>query len=221
MGFKLVVFDLDGTLIDSSKAILDSLFAAMDCYSVKHAIDRIDSHFFMGKSLKETLSILMPGYSPSVMQKVADHYVSHYYGNQVGKVQLFDGVVDTIKALHNKGIILALATAKHTSCAEQELASTGIKKYFERIQGTDNGVPSKPDPTILNDMLRELDVEPSKTMMVGDTDRDVLFGKNAKCVTCAVTYGNWNKDKFIKECIIPDYFIDDIKELPSILDRSF
>ena len=210
---RVVIFDLDGTLIDSSQGILDSLFKAMEYYSVKPAITRLDSHFFMGKSLRETLSVLMPSESPEMLKKIGDYYISHYYDNYMDKATVFDGVADTIKKLHKKGYKLAVATAKHTYCAEAELKSAGIRDHFTIVKGTDEGIPSKPNPELLFRICRELGSKPGDALMVGDTDRDVLIGKNAGSFTAAVTYGNWSKEKFINENIIPDLFVDNFSEL--------
>jgi phosphoglycolate phosphatase-like HAD superfamily hydrolase len=198
MKVTTVIFDLDGTLIDSSQGILDSLFKAMEHFSIKPAITKLDSHFFMGKSLTETLRILMPDQGPETLKKIGDHYVSHYSDNYMDKAVTFDGVADTIKKLHKKGYTLAVATAKHTYCAEAELTAAGIRDYFTEL---------------LFRICRELDTDPSDVLMVGDTDRDVLIGRNAGTFTVAVTYGGWPKERFINENIIPDIFVDSFSEL--------
>jgi pyrophosphatase PpaX len=213
MKVTTVLFDLDGTLIDSSQGILDSLFKAMEFYKIEPAITRLDSHFFMGKSLSETLKVLMPNESPESLKKIGDYYVSHYYDNYMDKATVFDGVTETIKELQKKGYKLAVATAKHTFCAEAELKAAGIRKYFTVVQGIEDGMPSKPNPELLFRVFKELDSKPEDSLMVGDTDRDVLAGKNAGSFTAAVTYGNWSKEKFIKEKIIPDFFVDSFNEL--------
>ena len=206
MKITTVIFDLDGTLIDSSQGILDSLFKAMEYYSIKPAITKLDSHFFMGKSLHETLAVLMPNENKEVLQKVGEYYVSHYHDNYMDHAVTFDGVVETIKHLSEQGYKIAVGTAKHTYCAEAELRSAGIRSYFEVVMGTDNGVPSKPNPELIYRICKLLGSTTEETIMIGDTDRDVLMGKNAGVTTGAVTYGNWSKEKFIQEKIIPDFF---------------
>lgn len=213
MKVTTVIFDLDGTLIDSSQGILDSLFKAMEHFSIKPAITKLDSHFFMGKSLTETLRILMPDQGPETLKKIGDYYVTHYTDNYMDKAITFDGVTETIKELHKKGYKLAVATAKHTYCAEAELTAAGIRGYFTVVKGTDGGIPSKPNPELLFRICRELGSKPSDTLMVGDTDRDVLIGKNAGTFTAAVTYGGWPRERFINENIIPDIFVDSFSEL--------
>ena len=218
MKITTIVFDLDGTLIDSSQGILDSLFKGMEYYSIKPAITKLDSHFFMGKSLNETLKVLMPSESSETLKKVGDYYVSHYYDNYMNNAVTFGGVVETIKALHKKGIKLAVATAKHTYCAEAELKSAGIRPLFSVVKGIDaDSIPSKPDPKLLFMVCDELKSTPLETLMVGDTDRDILMGKNAGTFTAAVTHGNWSKEMFLKKNILPDIFIDKFEELLTYL----
>ena len=213
MKVTTVIFDLDGTLIDSSQGILDSLFKAMEYFSIKPAITKLDSHCFMGKSLTETLHILMPDQGPEALKKIGDYYVSHYSNNYMDKAVTFDGVPDTIKKLHKKGYKLAVATAKHTFCAEAELTASGIRDYFNVVKGTDEGIPSKPNPELIFRICKELGSSPSDVLMVGDTDRDVMIGKNAGSFTAAVTYGGWPRERFISENIIPDIFVDSFSEL--------
>jgi HAD superfamily hydrolase (TIGR01549 family) len=213
MDIKGIVFDLDGTLIDSSRAIIDSLFTAVEHYNVKTVITRNESYLFMGKSLRETLKIIMPDADDETMLKIGKHYIKHYHEFQVKDAALFPYVKETIIGLHDRGIKLAVATAKHSDCAEAELSATGVTGYFDTIRGTDDGIPSKPDPTLLLEICRKFDLKPVNVLMVGDTDRDVLFGKNAGCHTCVVSHGNWPKERFIKENIIPDFFLGDFKDL--------
>ncbi|MEI6092860.1 MAG: HAD-IA family hydrolase [bacterium] len=213
MRVKGIVFDLDGTLIDSTVAILDSLFVAADYYGVKTAITKNESYLFMGKSLRETLKLMMPEADQETINKVGKYYVEHYYEFCVKDAKLFPDVGETIKQLHNIGIKLAVATAKHSDCAILELKTVGIDNLFLSIRGTDNGVPSKPDPKMLLDICSQFSLKPEEVLMVGDTDRDVMFGKNAGCSTCVVSHGNWPKERFIKENIMPDFFLDKFDDL--------
>ena len=213
MKVKGIVFDLDGTLIDSSIAILDSLFAASDHYNIKTAVQRKDSYLFMGKSLTETLKIMMPDADHDTIHKVGKYYIEHYYEFSVKDAKLFPDVMETIISLHQKGINLAVATAKHSDCAQAELKATGSDKYFSMIRGTDEGIKSKPNPQLLLEICSSFKLRPEEVLMVGDTDRDVLFGKNAGCHTCVVSHGNWNKERFIREKIIPDFFLEKFGDL--------
>lgn len=208
-----VVFDLDGTLIDSSKGIIESLFSAIYSNGLEPIITVNDSHFFMGKSLKETLEILIPGTSQDLKDKISRHYVDHYYDNQINNAVLFPGVKRTLDKLKSKGLKLAVATAKHSFCAKAELEVTKVDHYFDTIRGTDEGMPSKPDPELLFEICQKFKLKPSEVLMVGDTDRDVLFARNAGAISCSVTYGNWSKEMFISNKIEPDFYIEKFSQV--------
>jgi HAD superfamily hydrolase (TIGR01549 family) len=208
-----VIFDLDGTLIDSSKGIIESLFSAIYSNGVEPAFTVNDSHFFMGKSLKETLEIVVPRTNRELKDKIARHYVDHYYDNQINNAILFPGVEQTLDKLKSKGLKLAVATAKHSFCAKAELEITKVDHYFDTIRGTDEGIPSKPSPELLFEICQKFKMEPRDVLMVGDTDRDVLFARNAGAISCSVTYGNWSKEMFIANKIEPDFYIDDFSQV--------
>ncbi|MCX6112622.1 MAG: HAD-IA family hydrolase [Proteobacteria bacterium] len=216
MNIKGIVFDLDGTLIDSSKAILDSLFTATEYYNIKTAVKKDESYLFMGKSLTETLKIMIPDADHETIHKVGKYYVKHYYEFCVKDAKLFPGVMETIKTLYDKDIKLAVATAKRSDCAQAELIATGASEYFSVIRGTDEGVISKPNPQMLLEICANFKLKPENVLMVGDTDRDVIFGKNAGCHTCVVSHGNWTKERFVRENIIPDFFLDRFEDLQVI-----
>ena len=218
MKVKGIVFDLDGTLIDSSTAILDSLFAATDYYNIKTVAKRQDAYLFMGKSLNETLKIMMPDADHDTIHKVGKYYVEHYYEFCVKDAKLFSGVMETIISLYNKRVKLAVATAKHSDCAKAELKATGSDKYFRMIRGTDEGMISKPNPQMLLEICSNFKLRPDEVLMVGDTDRDVLFGQNAGCHTCVVNHGNWSKERFIRENIIPDFFLEKFENLLNYIE---
>jgi len=203
-----VVFDLDGTLIDSSKAIIESLFSAIYSNGIEPAITVNDSHFFMGKNLKETLDILIPGAVQCLKDKVARCYVDHYYDNQISNAMLFPEVKKTLDRLKSKGLKLAVATAKHSFCAKAELEVTKVAHYFDSIRGTDEGIPSKPNPDLLFEICEKFQLTPKDVLMVGDTDRDVIFARNAGCISCSVTYGNWSREMFIEHKVEPDFYIN-------------
>ena len=77
---------------------------------------------------------------------------------------------------------------------------------------------SKPNPQMLLEICSNFKLRPDEVLMVGDTDRDVLFGKNAGCHTCVVHHGNWSKERFIRENIIPDFFLEKFDDLLNYIE---
>ncbi|HTR82475.1 MAG TPA: HAD-IA family hydrolase, partial [Bacteroidota bacterium] len=90
----------------------------------------------------------------------------------------------------------------------------GIAQYFCQLQGTD-GMPHKPNPYILNKIIKEQAWRKEETVMVGDTDRDILMGKNAGVATCGVTYGTFSREQM--EAIHPQWIVDSFPQLLTIL----
>lgn len=217
MNIKAIVFDLDGTIIDSTSAIVDSLFNALSFYKINPAIEKEEFHILMGKTLNETLKILIPNGDSYIYEKVSKKYVDNYFSEHVDKCKIFPGVYETIQSLYKKSIKLSVFTAKSTECARKELEASNISKFFEVIQGTEDGIPPKPHPKGLLNICEKININAENVLMVGDTDKDILAGKSANCYTCAVTYNHWSKDKFISSGLNPDIFIDRFKDILTVL----
>lgn len=213
MEIKAIIFDLDGTIIDSSKAILLSLFDAVEKCGAKTNFKDCDFNKIRGHTLYDTVRILLPDADDLLLKKVADNYVSHYLDNHQGSVASFPKAKETIENLYSKGIKLCLFTAKTTQSAKKELEAIGVDDKFFHIQGTDPGIPPKPNPDILYKLSEKMDIKPENILMVGDTSKDIDFGKNAGARTCAVTYSHYKKEDFLNKNIKPDVFINCLSEL--------
>jgi phosphoglycolate phosphatase len=138
-------------------------------------------------------------------------YRDYYRAHALDTTKLFPGVAETLADLTSRGIRCAVATIKSTETSRRVLERFGIARYFQRIQGIEEGIPFKPDPGIV---LRILDVtgwEKRETGIVGDTDYDILAGQRAGIRTCAVTYGACPRAVFLP--LKPDRIIDEFSEL--------
>ncbi len=208
-----VIFDVDGTLLDSRRDI-----AAAQLWTFRQlgVTNRRPEDIFplIGKPLAETFTVLLPPELHHCIPEAALMYRDYYRAHAFDTTDLFPHVRETVKALYDKGIHLATATIKSTQTTSKVLAHFGIAQYFAHIQGTDNGV-FKPDPAIINGILSVQRWERHHTLMVGDTDKDVEVGKNAGVRTCGVTYGSFGKKQMAQ--LKPDWIIDDIAELIKII----
>jgi phosphoglycolate phosphatase len=206
-----VIFDLDGTLVDSKRDIAGAQLwvlhqLGVDSYGLE------DIYPLIGKPLTETFGRLLP---PSLHQRIAEAaelYKAYYPPRALETTTLFPHVRETLDALRLKGIRLATATTKLTPGTRRVLSHFGIEAYFDQIQGSDN-VPFKPDPFIVNKILEDQSWERTKTLMVGDTDNDIHAGKRAGIATCGVTYGSLSKGQMQR--LEPDFMIDSFPELLS------
>ena len=209
--FTNIIFDLDGTLVDSKRDIAGAQLwvlhqLGVDSYQLQ------DIYPLIGKPLTETFMKLLP---PSLHHRIAEAaelYKAYYPPRALETTTLFPHVRQTLDALRAKGIRLATATTKLTPGTRRVLTHFGIDSYFDQIQGSDN-IPFKPDPFIINKILEEQSWERTETLMVGDTDNDIHAGKHANIQTCGVTYGSLSKEQM--QQLEPDFIIDSFPQLLS------
>ena len=124
--------------------------------------------------------------------------------------ELFDGVPEALKTLHDQGKFLGIATAASNREIQFELEVHDIAKYFTVVMTADHG-PLKPHPFALLEAMKETGTEPGQTCMIGDTNRDMLLAKNAGVTAIGVTYGLRSGDDLIASGA--DYTIDNLGEL--------
>jgi phosphoglycolate phosphatase len=208
-----IIFDVDGTLIDSKRDIAGAQLWVLKQLGI-NSLSEEDLYPHIGKPLAETFSLLLPDYLHSRIPEAAVMYRDYYRPRALNTTTLFPGVRETIEILAIRKIKLATATTKSSETTARVLNHFSIAEYFVQMQGTDNGI-FKPDPYVLNKVIHDQQWEISETMMVGDTDRDILAGKNAGLRTCGVTYGSFTKSRMNE--IQPDWVIDSFPQLLSIV----
>jgi len=204
-----VIFDLDGTLVDSKRDIAGAQIWVLRQLGI-NSYTLEDIYPLIGKPLAETFAKLLPSTLHDRIPEAADLYRAYYPPRALETTTLFPHVRETLESLRAKGIGLATATTKLTPGTRRVLTHFGIDGYFDQIQGSDN-IPFKPDPFIINKILEEQSWKRSQTLMVGDTDNDVHAGKRAHVTTCGVTYGSLSKKEI--EALKPDFVIDSLPEL--------
>jgi len=187
MSFKLIVFDWDGTLMDSEARIVACIHAAfadlgLPVPSPEAARDII------GLGLNEAMIALRPDLGPEVRQALIERYRHHFLFVDQTPSKLFPGVLETLDWLYGRGYLLAVATGKSRRGLEQVLASTGLGERFHSTRCADETV-SKPHPEMLLQIMDELGVEGRDTLMVGDTEYDMQMAANAGAQALAVCYG--------------------------------
>ena len=204
-----IIFDLDGTLVDSKRDIAGAqlwVLHQLGVDSYKHE----DIYPLIGKPLTETFAKLLPPSLHHRIAEAAEMYKTYYPPRALETTTLFPDVRETLDALRTRGIRLATATTKLTPGTRRVLTHFRIDSYFDQIQGSDN-IPFKPDPFIINKILEDQSWERTETLMVGDTDNDIHAGKRAGIATCGVTYGSLSKEQIQK--LEPDFVIGSLPEL--------
>jgi phosphoglycolate phosphatase len=184
--FDLIVFDWDGTLMDSTAAIVKSIQAAAADLGVP-VPEKEAAAYVIGLGLREAMESAVPGLDPKHYPRIVDRY-RHHYQIKSQELELFDGVREMLDDLTRRGHFLAVATGKSRAGLNRVLHDTGLGAYFHATRCADETF-SKPHPAMLNELTRELGQEMERTVMIGDTTHDLLMAANAGASGVAVRYG--------------------------------
>ena len=184
--FELLVFDWDGTLMDSAGAIVASIQAS--CRDLGLPVPERDrAAHVIGLGLKDALAYAVPELAPSEYGRLAERYRHHYLARDPD-IELFPGVREMLALLKDRGHVLAVATGKTRIGLDRVLEATQLKPYFDSSRCADE-THSKPHPAMLQELMHELLIEPEATLMIGDTAHDLQMAVNAGVPALAVSYG--------------------------------
>jgi len=193
--FDLLVFDWDGTLVDSIGWIVESLdFAARD-QGFEEPANRL-ARSVIGLSLDRALGTLFPQAGQSEIGALMDSYQRHYNSKPLGPGALFAGVPEMLDALREAGYKLAVATGKTREGLDHALRTTAAEDWFHATRAAGE-TASKPDPLMLLQLLAELDVPADRTLMVGDSVHDMQMAKNAGIEAVGVFCGADGRDQIL------------------------
>jgi phosphoglycolate phosphatase len=206
---NLLVFDWDGTLMDSEARIVACIQAAIaDLGLEPREVATIRN--IIGLGLHEAINTLYPDSNGSLDEAMTERYRYHFLTANPTKSELFVGAEETVRALHEAGYMLAVATGKGRRGLDMVLEETGLGQYFLATRCADETF-SKPHPQMLEELMDELGVEPSETLMIGDTEYDMQMAVNARTRALAVSYGVHEKERLLRHS--PLHCLDDISEL--------
>lgn len=184
--FELLVFDWDGTLMDSAAAIAESLQAA--CSDLDLPVPGNEqARYVIGLGLDDAMKYILPELPPADYPKVVDRYRLHFLRRD-GGTTLFPGATDMIHELHAAGFLLAVATGKSRRGLDRVLESTALGDFFHVTRCADEGF-AKPHPGMLEAVMDTMAVQPIQTVMIGDTTHDLEMANAARVAAVAVTYG--------------------------------
>jgi phosphoglycolate phosphatase len=190
--FELIVFDWDGTLVDSTAAIAESIRGAARDLDLPVPPLSVATHV-IGLGLQDMLDRTVPDLRREQWPAFIDRYRHHFLA-QEGAARPFDGIPELLQALSALGRPLAVATGKSRKGLDAALAHAGWNRHFAATRCADEGAP-KPDPWMLLDLCRELGVAPSQTVMIGDTSHDLKMARDAGAHAIGVLYGAHSADE--------------------------
>lgn len=212
---RLIIFDLDGTLINSVPDLTDTLNSLFSLTK-----EKMFNEQEVAKMVGSGIEILLEKASKKVgctssINNLLTDFKKQYNKNLIVKTKTYNGVQETLKQLPQfKKAVLSNKLDKYT---KQIISELNLESNFNIVLGANSSLyASKPSPEGINYILNKLQVKPENTLMIGDSTHDIHAGKNAKVNTCAVTYGYRNRNILEKES--PDFIIDDISEIINILN---
>jgi phosphoglycolate phosphatase len=209
---RLVVFDWDGTLMDSTGAITSAIRDAAADLGLP-VPSRTQASHVIGLALPIALRQAVPEVSPEQLPKLIERYKQHYMLRETS-LHPFDGIPQLLESLEKMQVRTAIATGKSHIGLMRALDNLNWRSKFATTRCADQG-HSKPHPWMLLDICSELGVRPDQALMIGDTTHDLGLAKNAGSPSVAVTYGAHGSDEF--ELFSPIAIFDEVAHLSSWL----
>ena len=209
--YKAILFDLDGTLVDSAKLIFGAFNHVAEYYlGRKYRPEEITK--FFGPSEKSTWVELLP---PDQVQEAIDRYLL-FYREQQDQCSMFDGIRPLLERLKDNQVPLAICTGRGRTTTSITVEHLGLDRYFSQVLTSTDIERPKPDPEMLLLACQRLDVESSETLMVGDSSMDIEAGRAAGADTAAVLWGTFDLGGPL-EAASPDFRFTHPKELEAFL----
>ncbi len=211
----LIIFDLDGTLIDSKK---DIAFSVNETFR-KMGINQLPEetiYGYVGNGVRPLIdrTLTAAGKENSISQAV-EHFRSIYIDHLLDTTVMFGGVAEALESFKNRKK-MAIASNKPYRYVEKILKGLGMDDFFESVKGGDSVEMKKPAPEMLQSIMKEISISnPKNAVFVGDSGVDIRTGKNANVMTIGVTYGFRSRQEVEEN--EPDAIIDSPTELMDIL----
>lgn len=205
-----ILFDLDGTLIDTNDLIIQSFLHTLGKYYPEE-YKREDVLPFIGPSLKETFGEIDGERVEEMIRVYREFNIAHH--DEL--VEEFDGVNETVAILKEKGFKLGIVTTKKLDIVQKGLNLTGLAPFFEVIVAFEHVSKLKPDAEPVLMALEQLNSTPAEAIMVGDNYHDILAGKNAGTKTAGVAWSA--KGRAHLEEFEPDFMLENMRDLLPIV----
>lgn len=213
--YELIVFDWDGTVMDSTAVIAGSIQSACRDLDLPVPSDEAARHV-IGMGLKDALRHAVPDAEEIQYDDLVARYKFHFLAQDM-MIPLFEGAQETIAELHAAEYLLAVATGKSRAGLSRVLESSGMGHYFHATRTADQTF-SKPHPAMLLELMDELGVEADKVLMIGDTTHDLQMAINAGVDALAVTHGAHPEDQL--RALQPLALLDDFNEVRAWLKAN-
>ena len=213
----LLIFDLDGTLVDSKLDLV-------------HAVNATRGHMGMGALENETVASYVGSGAPVLIRRVLgeqasedevqealEFFLEYYRDHKLDYTRLYPGVQEALDCLRKGGVQLAVLTNKPVGVSRGIVDGLGLGGHFRQVYGGNSFDHKKPHPVGIDTLMRECGVGRERTMMVGDSSVDILTARNAQVKSCGVTYGF--QPETLAE-VQPDLLVDRMQDLAEWVMRA-
>jgi len=212
MPIKLIIFDLDGTLVDTVQDITDALNHALAPHGIKYLTVK-ETVGLVGEGITRLVEKLLPEEMQYLKDEVIEKFLAYYSEHLTNHSNVYPHVRETLEVLgHYKKAVIS---NKRETLSRGLLEELNLAHYFDLIIGSDTAGERKPSPIPVFYVISEIGATPMESIIVGDSNYDIEAGKKAGTRTVAVTYG-YRKREFLMEA---DYLIDDLRELIPLLQK--
>ncbi len=214
MKFDTVIFDLDGTILDTLSDLSDSVNYALAKNALPtRSVEEVRS--FVGNGIRLLIERAVPeNTDTAIIDNCFNDFKTHYKGNSTNKTKPYDGITEVLNDLKSSGVKLALVSNK-ADFAVQELMIKYFPGVFHFVTGEKEGVRRKPYPDSVLATMEYLGSDKNNTVYIGDSEVDVETARNCSIPCVAVTWGF--RDKTVLSELNPEYIIDDTKDILDIL----
>ena len=207
---ELVIFDLDGTLIDSSMDLANSVNATranLGLLPMEHAL----VYTYVGNGAPVLIrKALGPEYPDDVVASALEYFLHYYRAHMLDNTVLYPGVREMLDRFRRKGIPMAVLTNKPVRFSQAIVDGLGLHEHFRSVYGGNSFEQKKPHPVGIETLMAENGAACERTLMVGDSEVDVQTARNARVTACGVTWG-FQPEAFAGHP--PDFLVDTAEEL--------
>lgn len=213
MRYRNIIFDFDGTLVDTAGVIIETMHRTIDALGLPEKSE-MECRAMIGYRLEDIPTKLWPG-----IPNLSQHYATAYRDifnltKNSFRVRLYPHVFDTLTELYRKGIRMAIASSRSKASLQEYCSELNIREYFRMLVGGNDVENGKPSPEPVTLILAAQGWNMNETLVVGDMSVDILMSKGADTAACGVAYGNGSVGEL--EEAGADYIISDFSELIGI-----
>jgi phosphoglycolate phosphatase len=214
--YEILVFDWDGTLMDSEHRIVTCMqLAAAD--AGLPVPDDAAARNIIGLGMAEAVGALFPGLGHGDVERVIEAYREHWLGDRIPASRLFPGAERVIRDFHARGWLLAVATGKSRRGLDKVLEESGLGDYFHVTRCADEA-HSKPHPQMLLDILTDLNASPDQALVIGDTEYDMQMAHNARVDAIGMAHGVHESERLLQQGALT--VLQHLEELPPWLEQK-